>query len=467
MSLQWGTLHRPPRLQRICAVGVVVAGAGLIGAVPVRLPALLNPAPVVQVHDVTLVSGVDPTAFITSLELVVVDALREGARAADLSQLTVPQVLDDFGLGGLTPNELLSFTGLGNVTLNDLAGFLYLGANPLSVLLAATGLSDATTLSQAVDNLGLDDQPLSSLESLFGLSANDTLSQVAGILGVGNQPISNLWDLIGLNADSTLNQTADTLGINNTDVGTLLGDWGVGPMNINNFLHGLDVSPSQLLSILGIQPSALGSLWDPSTVTFTAGTTVQQFADTAGLGDDTVTQLLSVPGTGDATLSDAATTIGLNGGAGTVEDTLKTISFDDLSLAGFLSGFGLTSGSPISDLYANIPGFDNATIGGLLDAFGLSDQSTISQLLDNFGGLDDTTLSGLVTDLGIGNNTAFELASNLLGGATVDQYFTQREQLVHHAVGHQVEVRYRRLRLGEPPRDHPPHRRVRDERRLS
>ena len=41
----------------------------------------------------------------------------------------------------------------------------------------------------------------------------------------------------------------------------------------------------------------------------------------------------------------------------------------------------------------------------------------------------------------------------------------QREQLIHHAVGHQVEVRHSSLRLGKPPRDRPPHRRVRNQRR--
>jgi hypothetical protein len=409
---------------RVFATGAVVASAALIGAAPVHQPSLPDVVPVVQVEDVALASSFDPTAFITSLEIVFVDVLREGARVTGLNELTVPQALNDFGLGSLTPNELLSFTGLGSATLNELAGFFYLGANPVSALLAVTGLSDATTLTQAVDNLGIDDLPLSDLENLFGLSANDTLSQTADILGVGNQPISNLWDLIGLNANSTLSQTADALGINNTEVDTLLGDWGVGAMNINNFLEGLEVTPGELLSILGIQPSALGPLWDPSTDAFTAGTTVEQFADTAGLGDDNVTQLLSIPGTGDATLTDAATTIGLNGGAGTVDDTLKTLSFDDLSLSGFLSGFGLNSDSTVSDLYTNIPGFDNTTIGGLLDTFGFSDQSTISQLLNTFGGLDDTTLSGLVTDLGIGNNTAFELTSNLLDGIIVDQYLT-------------------------------------------
>jgi hypothetical protein len=43
------------------------------------------------------------------------------------------------------------------VTLNELAGFFYLGANPLSVLLAVTGLGAATTLTQALDDLGIDD----------------------------------------------------------------------------------------------------------------------------------------------------------------------------------------------------------------------------------------------------------------------------------------------------------------------
>jgi hypothetical protein len=188
----------------VFATSSVVASAALIAAAPVHQPSLPDLVPVVQVHDVALASSFDPTAFITSLEIVFVDVLRESARLTDLNELPVPQALDDFGLGSLTPNELLSFTGLGSVTLNELAGFFYLGANPVSVLLAVTGLSDATTLTQAVDNLGIDDLPLSDLENLFGLSANDTLSQTADILGVGNQPISNLWDLIGLNANSTL-----------------------------------------------------------------------------------------------------------------------------------------------------------------------------------------------------------------------------------------------------------------------
>jgi hypothetical protein len=416
--------RRSKKPVRMIAAGTVIASTALVGAAPVHRPSLPDVGPVVQVHDVALASSFDPTAFITTLEIVFVDLLRETARLNGFYKLTVPQALNTIQLGSLTPNQLLSATGLGNVTLHELAGSFYLGANPVSVLLAVTGLSDGTTLTQALDDLGVDDQPLSNIENLFGLSANDTLSQAAAILGVGNQPISNLWDLIGLNANSTLSQTADALGINNTEVDTLLGDWGVGPMNINSFLQGLDVTPSQLLSILGIQPSGLGSLWDPSTDAFTAGTTVEQFADTAGLGDDKVTQLLSIPGTGDATLSDAATTVGLNGGAGTVDDTLKTFSFDDLSLSGLLTGFGINPGGTVSDVYTNIPGFDNATIGGLLDAFGLSDHSTINQLLNTFGGLDDTTLNSLVTDLGLGNTTAFELTSNLLGGINVDQYLT-------------------------------------------
>jgi hypothetical protein len=180
----------------VFATGVEVASAALSGAVSVHQPSLPDVVLVVQVQDVALASSFDPTAFITSLEIVFVDVLREGARVTGLNELTVPEALNDFGLGSLTPNELLSFTGLGGVTLSELAGFFYLGANPVSALLAVTGLSDATTLSQAVDNLG-----------------------------VGNQPISNLWDLIGLNANSTLSQTADALGINNTEVDTLLGDW--------------------------------------------------------------------------------------------------------------------------------------------------------------------------------------------------------------------------------------------------
>jgi hypothetical protein len=417
--------HRSTKSARMIATGAVIAStAALIGAAPVHQPSLPDVGPVVQVHDVALASSFDPTAFITTLEIVFVDLLRETARLNGFYKLEVPQALNTIELGSLTPNQLLSATGLGSVTLHELAGSFYLGANPVSVLLALTGLSDSTTLTQALDDLGVDDQPLSNIENLFGLSANDTLSQVATILGVGNQPISNLWDLIGLNANSTLSQTADALGINNTEVDTLLGDWGVGPDNINNFLQGLDVTPSQLLSILDIQPSGLGSLWDPSTDAFTAGTTVEQFADTTGLGDDNVTQLLAIPGTGDATLSDAATTVGLNGGAGTVDDTLKTFSFDDLSLSGLMSGFGINPDGTVSDVYTNIPGFNDATIGGLLDAFGLSDHSTINQLLNTFGGLDDTTLNGLVTDLGLGNTTAFELTSNLLGGINVDQYLT-------------------------------------------
>ena len=154
----------------VFATSSVVASAALIGAAPVHTPSLPDVIPIAQLHDVALASSFDPTAFITSVETVFVDVLRENARLTGLNELTVPQALNDFGLGGLTPNELLSFTGLGGVTLNELAGFFYLGANPLSVLLAVTGLSDATTLTQALDDLGIDDQPLSDIENLFGLA---------------------------------------------------------------------------------------------------------------------------------------------------------------------------------------------------------------------------------------------------------------------------------------------------------
>jgi hypothetical protein len=406
------------------ATGTVVAGAGLLGAAPVQQPSPFHAIPVVQVHDIALASsdllpGFNPIP----LEAAFVQFLLDLEKVTGFGDQTPAEQLNDFGLGSLTPNELLSFTGLGGVTLNDLASFFGLGQNPVSVVLAATGLTDATTLSQEVDNLGIGDQPLSDVENLFGLSATSTLSQTADALGIGDQPVSNLEHLVGLNADSTLSQTADALGIENTQVDTLLGDFGIGSMNINGFLQGLDVTPSQLLDILGIQPGSLG-LFDPQTDAFTAGTTVEKFADTAGLVHDSVTQLLATNDIGDATLGDATTTIGLNGGAGTVDDALKTLSLDNLSLGGFESGFGLNSDSTLNDLFTNIPGFDNTTIGGLLAADGLSDQSTIDDVLKAVPGLGGTTLSGLVGDLGLGDDTASQLASNLLDGTTVDQYLT-------------------------------------------
>ena len=180
-SLSSRQYRRSTKPARVFATGTVVASVALVGGAPVHQPSPPDVVPVVQVQDVALASSFDPTAFITSLEIVFVDVLRENARLTGLNELTVPQALNDFELGSVTPNELLSFTGLGSVTLNELAGYFYLGANPLSVLLAVTGLSDATTVSQAVDDLGIDDQPLSDIEKLFGLSANDTLSQTAAI----------------------------------------------------------------------------------------------------------------------------------------------------------------------------------------------------------------------------------------------------------------------------------------------
>jgi hypothetical protein len=409
------------------ATGTVVAGAGLLGAAPVQQPSPLHAIPVVQVHDVALASSdLLPDFNPIPLEAAFVQFLLDLEKVTGLGDQTPAEQLNDFGLGSLTPNELLSFTGLGNVTVSQLdqfADLFGLGQNPVSVVLAATGLTDATTLSQAVDNLGIGDQPLSDVENLFGLSATSTLTQTADALGIGDQPVSNLEHLVGLNTDSTLSQTADALGIENTQVDALLGDFGIGSMNINGFLQGLDVTPSQLLDILGIQPGSLG-LFDPQTDAFTAGTTVETFADTAGLGHDSVTQLLATNDIGDATLGDATTTIGLNGGAGTVDDALKDLSLDNLSLGGFESGFGLNSDSTLNDLFTNIPGFDNTTIGGLLAADGLSDQSTIDDVLKAVPGLGGTTLSGLVGDLGLGDDTASQLASNLLDGTTVDQYLT-------------------------------------------
>jgi hypothetical protein len=68
--------------------------------------------------------------------------------SAGLSEDTLPQALNDFGLGSLTSIDLLTLTGLSGVTLNDVANFLYLGANPVSFLLAAAGFSDAQQRSE-------------------------------------------------------------------------------------------------------------------------------------------------------------------------------------------------------------------------------------------------------------------------------------------------------------------------------
>ncbi|MGH3560599.1 MAG: hypothetical protein ACRDTN_02020 [Mycobacterium sp.] len=425
--------RRSNRFYRVTAftTGTAVASAALIGAAPVPQPSLPDAVPVVQVQDVAL-TAFDGTPFIIPLEIGVVAGLRELARLTGVGDLTTPEWLDKFGLGQLTPNELLHFTGLGNVTLGDLnhlAGFFGLNQNPVSLLLALTGLSDTTTLPGAAGQLGITDLPLSNLYNLIGMPdyQDSSLSDLATHLGLADGPVSNLYGLLGLNADSTLEQTVAAFGIGDTPVDTLLGDWDVADQHINGFLQQLSVSPEELFQIFSINPSSLGSMWDPSTDAFAAGTTVEDFANATGLGHDTVSQLLTAGDLDGATLNDALTGIGLQPDA-TVNAVLNTIGFNNLSIGDFLGGLGLDYGpgytNTVGDLLTSIPGFQHGTIGDLLAALGLSDHSTINDMLTTVPGLDGTTPSGLVGDLGWGDTHVSDLASNLLGDTTVDQYLT-------------------------------------------
>lgn len=410
------------------ATGTVLAGAAVIGAAPVPRPTLPDTS-VVQVHDVAL------TAFdITSLEVAFAYLARELADLLGFGDQTVAQSLTDFGLGSLTPNQLLTFTGLGDMTvgeLNKLAGLFGLNQNPISALLAATGLSDTTTLPNAAGNLGLTDLPLANLYNLIGMPdyQDNSLSDLANALGAADAPVSNLYGLLGLTGDSTLAELVNALGIGDVQVDTLLSDWHVGAEDIGTYLGQLGVSPQELLLIFSIDPSSLGSMWDSATDSFTSGTSVQEFADQAGLGQHTALELLSAGSAGDisnATLNDALAGIGLHSDA-TVDQVLNTTGFSDLWIGSFLSGVGLEygdHGTTVGDLFSAIPGFGSGTLGGLLGAVGLTGQSTVNDLVTGVPGLDDTTLSGLVTNLGLGDDHLSDIATNLFGDTTVHDYLT-------------------------------------------
>jgi hypothetical protein len=412
------------------STGAVVASATLIGAAPVPRPSLPDVVPVVQAHDVAL-TAFDETGFITSLELALVNIVRELTRLTGLSGDSAAGFIT-FGLGDLTPNQLLSATGLGDLKLSDLLSFANLfglGANPVSVLEAATGVNSAMTLPELATHLGIGNQPLSDFYNLIGISnyQDATLGDLATSLGLAGGPVSNLYGLLGLNADSTLSDTVNALGIGDTKVDTLLDDWGVGSDHINTFLQGLSVSPQELLQILDVNPDDISSIYDPTTGEFVSGTTVQDFADATPFGDDTVDQLLSTNDIGGATLNEGLTGIGLQPDA-TVSDVLNTIGFKNLEIGDFLSGFGLQYGSgytnTVDDLFNAIPGFHNGTLGDLLGALGLSDQSTINDVFSTVPGLGGNTLSDLITDLGWGDEKLSDISSSLLGDTTVDQYLT-------------------------------------------
>jgi hypothetical protein len=411
------------------ATGTVVASAALIRAAPVPQPSVPDVVPVVQVHDVALNSvGLDSGFDLIQFETGVVQVLLGLANITGLGNQTPSAVLDDFGLGSLTPNELLNFTGLGGVTVGELGQFadlFGLGANPVSVLLASLGLSDATNLSDFANQVGLDSQPLSDLYDLVGLSSGSTLSETATALGIGGLPVSNLYGLLGLTEDSTVQEAVNALGIGDTPVDDLLDDWNVGGQDIGGFLDQLGVSPQEVFNVLNINPDDLPSdIYDSDTGTFADGVTVEQFADTAGLGQGTVDDLLNAGDFDNVTVNDLVTGIGLQPDA-TVDAVLDKIGFNDLSLGDFASGFGLTNDSTVGDLFTNIPGFDQTTVGELLGAFGLSDQSTVDDLLNTVTGINGTTLNGLVTDLGVGDDSLSDLSSTFLGSdTTLDQYLT-------------------------------------------
>jgi hypothetical protein len=424
---------RSPALRATALVaGSVVAAATLIDAAPARA-ALPDPVPVVQVQDVAL-TAFDTGDFITTGELAVANILRALSRVFDVNDLPVSGLLTDFGVGSLTPNDLLNFTGLGDVKLSDLLGLANIigfGSNPLSVLLAAAGVSDSTTLSSEIAKLGIGDQPLSNFYNLIGLHdyQTATLGDLASALGVGNDPVSNLFGVLGLNGDSTLSEAVAAFGIGDTQLDTLLADWGVGTQDIDPFLHDLGVSPQELLQIFDIDPDTLpASVWDSATDSFASGATVQEFADAAGLGHLDVDGLLSAGHFGDASLDDLLTGVGLSDDA-TVNQVLSTIGFNDVKIWDFLNGFGVYSGpddqtATLNDFFTAIPGLQHTTIGGLLGALGLSDHSTINDLFTSLPALGDNTLSDVVGDFGLGDTSLSDLATDALGDTSVDTWLT-------------------------------------------
>lgn len=398
----------------IFTASTAVVGATFLGAAPAQAALSGAAVPAVQVQDAALVNGFD----LIGLDKALLHFAQQVLTTTGWGELTPAALLTDHGLGEVTPNEVLSLTGLGHATLGDLTGFRLLGDQPVSLLLATLGLSDTTTLGQLATQLGADGQPISNLWSLVGLTDASTLGQTVTTIGLGGQHVSDLWSLVGLTDTSTLLQTADTLGIGTQSIDTLLGDWGVGSQGITGFLAGLDVTPSQLMDFLALPPGdTFGGIYDPNAGTFTAGTTVQQFTDAAGLGNENVNTLLATPGLGDAELADAATRVGITGDDDTVTHTLAAIGMNGTSLSGFLSGLGLGTDTPIGDVLSAV-GLNDTTIGGLLGSFGLGDSDTVKDLVNTLG-FGDTTLSGLVSNLGIGDDHLADLATSFYGTDTL------------------------------------------------
>ncbi|BBX20620.1 hypothetical protein MTER_00310 [Mycolicibacter terrae] len=255
---------------------------------------------------------------------------------------------------GFPPDMASLVEKAGNPTLNAL-----LGTNTVGETLQNLGLYDAT-MTQLVQSVGLSDYELAVLfQGLGNLSGNVTLEEFFTDLGF----------------NPTLAQIVEGLfqgmGLGDTSVLTLLEDWGLGSIGLQNLIDALglqNLGIQDMLNDLGLNNIDL-----------------DMFIDRLGLSGISIAGLLSGLGLDNTHLDDFINS--LLGGV-SIGSMLDGLGLDEVHLDSF-----------ITDVMTSVLG--DPTLGTLLGWLGL-DNYDLDTIVGNLG-LDGVTLNSLLTDLGIGS----------------------------------------------------------------
>lgn len=185
-----------------------------------------------------------------------------------LSNLPVSQVIADLGLNDVYVVDLLSDLNLDNLDVDTVLDRLF-GDVPVNDILNGLGLDEVslndvlddllsgTTLSQLLADIGFDEVPIN--DALDDLLGGVTLGSVLGDLGLNDIDLNTVIAGLGLD-DVTVNSILGQLGISDLSLGTFLDNLGINDTilfeahigNLFGLLPGLfDSVPGQIADALG------------------------------------------------------------------------------------------------------------------------------------------------------------------------------------------------------------------------
>jgi len=171
-----------------------------------------------------------------------------------LDNVTVLDLLGDWGLDNLPVSQVIADLGLNNVYVVDLLSDLNL--DNLDVDTVLDRLFGDVPVNDILNGLGLDQVSLNDV--LDDLLSGTTLSQLLTDIGFDDVPINDALD--SLLGGVTLGSVLGDLGLNDIDLNTVIGGLGLDDVTVNSLLGNLglgDLSLATFLSNLGIGDTAV------------------------------------------------------------------------------------------------------------------------------------------------------------------------------------------------------------------